>query len=109
MQKYDVITLIQEDPEAHGVFDAPQETGKTVYCEVRSASRSETYSAMAIGLNPQYVFVLSIEEDYNNEKDVIYHGDRYKVIRTYVSNDGIELTVEAWHGPDQDSAANDGL
>ena len=29
MQKHDVITLIQEDPEAHGVFDNPQETGKT--------------------------------------------------------------------------------
>lgn len=109
MQKYDVITLIQENPEAHGVFDNPQETGKTVYCEVRSASRSEVYSAMAIGLNPQYVFVLAIEEDYANEKDVIYHNKRYKVIRTYVSNDGIELTVEAWHGPNQDSTTDDGI
>lgn len=109
MKQYDVLTLIQENPEAHGVFDDPQTAEKTVFCEVRSASRNEVYAAKAIGLNPQYVFFIALKEEYNNEKDLIWRGNRYKVIRTYIYGDGIELTVEAWHGPDQDSTANDGL
>lgn len=98
MQKYDVIQLIAEEPSERGVFEQAQETRKTVFCEVRSVSRSEVYQARAIGANPTLVFVLTVADDYNDEKDLVYKGKRYRVVRTYVNGDGIEITAEEWHG-----------
>lgn len=90
----DVINLISETPGAHGVFDTPVETPRQVYCSVSSVGRSEAYKAMANGLHPEFVFLLSEYTDYQGEKIVEYHGTRYRVIRTYRQNQGIELTVE---------------
>lgn len=90
----DVLTLIPEAPVAHGVFDAPKETEKTVYCTVKSVGMNEAYKAMANGLKPQYVFTLTDYADYNGEKVCKYNGVRYRIIRTYRNNQGIELTVE---------------
>ena len=90
----DVITLVSESPSAHGVLDEVTETQKQVFCSVRSVGMYEAYQAMSNGLHPQFVFVLSECGDYNGEKIVIYHDKRYRVIRTYQQNQGIELTVE---------------
>ena len=90
----DVITLISESPAAHGVLDDVTETQNQVFCSVRSVGMNEAYQAMSNGLHPQFVFVLSECGDYNGEKIVIYHEKRYRVIRTYQQNQGIELTVE---------------
>lgn len=98
MKRYDVVELIEEDKTVHGVFDTPKETVRTTFCEVRSASRNEAYQAMAIGKNVTVVFVLTVEADYANEKELYYHGTRYRVVRTYVSDDGIELSCEVNNG-----------
>lgn len=98
MKRYDVVTLITESNTVHGVFDEPTETTREVFCEVRSVGRNEVYQAMAVGINVSIVFVLSIAEDYQNEKELIYKNVRYRVIRTYVSDDGIELTCEVFNG-----------
>ena len=90
----DVITLVSESPSAHGVLDEVTETQKQVFCSVRSVGMSEAYQAMSNGLHPQFVFVLSECGDYNGEKIVIYHEKRYRIIRTYQQNQGMELTVE---------------
>jgi transposase len=90
----DVITLVSESPAAHGVLDDITETQKQVYCSVRSVGMSEAYQAMSNGLHPQFVFVLSDYADYGGEKVVIYNGIRYRVIRTYRQNQGLEMTVE---------------
>ncbi len=90
----DVLTLIAEDPKAHGVTDKPKETGRTVYCTVRSVGMNEAYQAMANGLQPQFVFSLSDYADYDGEKICEYNGTRYRILRTYRRNQGIELTVE---------------
>ena len=90
----DVITLVSESPAAHGVLDEITETQKQVYCSVRSVGMSEAYQAMSNGLHPQFVFVLSDYADYGGEKVVIYNGKRYRVIRTYRQNQGLEMTVE---------------
>ena len=90
----DVITLVLENPAAHGVLDDVRETKKQVFCSVRSVGMTEAYQAMSNGMHPQFVFVLSECGDYNGEKIVIYHDKRYRVIRTYQQNQGIELTVE---------------
>lgn len=89
----DVIYLISETPAAHGVFTQSTETQKMCYCRVDSVTRSEFYKARENGIQPIYLFVLSEYADYNGEKIVIYNGTRYRVIRSYVKNHAVELTV----------------
>lgn len=90
----DVLTLIGEQPKAHGISDEPTKTERTVYCTVRSVGYNEAYQAMANGLQPQFVFSLTDYADYEGEKICVYNGVRYRIIRTYRKNQGIELTVE---------------
>lgn len=89
----EVISLIREDPKEHGVFDAPTETQYQCYCQVNSVTRSEYYRAKENGIEPQFVFTLAEYADYNGEKIVVYKGKRYRVIRVYVINHSVELTV----------------
>lgn len=90
----DVISLISENPAAHGVFDTITETSRQVFCSVRSVGMTEAYTALSNGLNPQFVFVLSDYADYQGEKICSYNGTRYRIVRTYRNNQQIELTVE---------------
>ena len=95
MMRADVIDLITETASAHGVHDAVTETARTVYCTVRSVSRSEFYNALNAGVQPEYVFVLALAEDYQGERVVRYHGQKFRVVRTYMTeDDGIEITCE---------------
>ena len=89
----DVIYLVSEDPAAHGVFDGSTETRKMCYCRINSVARSEFYRARENGLQPVFVFVLSEYADYNGEKIVVFKDKRYRVIRSYVTNHAVELTV----------------
>lgn len=91
----DVISLVAETPVAHGVFDTQVvETSRQVFCSVRSVGMNEAYKAMENGLKPQYVFTLSDYADYEGEKICVYNNTRYRIVRTYRLNQGIELTVE---------------
>ena len=94
MIRHDIITLIGEDPEAHGIFDTYSPTQHRVFCEVRSVGMNEAYKAMSNGLYPQFVFVLSDVAEYNGEKIILYGATQYRVIRTYVDRQKVELTVE---------------
>lgn len=90
----DVITLIGEDPKAHGVFDVPDLPRREVFCQVRSVGYYEFYRAAENNLHPTFIFQLADVAEYNNEKICEYQGVRYRVIRTYVDRQRIELTVE---------------
>lgn len=95
MNKPDVIYLITENQRTHGVHDTVTDEERMVYCTVKSVTRTEFYNALNVGIQPEYVFVLAMAEDYNRERLVKYHGQKYRVIRTYEADDGsIELTVE---------------
>ena len=95
MMRADVIDLITEQASAHGVHDAVTETARTVYCTVQSVSRSEYYNALNQGIQPEYVFKLALAEDYEGERVVRYKGLKYRVVRTYMTeDDGIEITCE---------------
>ena len=91
----DELILIKETP----VFDEVgnqimQETLTTVFCDVKSVSRSEFYNASSVGLKPTLVFKVHLFE-YENEELVEYEGIKYNVIRTYiVDSENIELTCE---------------
>lgn len=93
MMRADVIQLITENAAKHGVHTPVTETAREVYCTVRSASRSEFYTAMNAGIQPEYVFKLALAEDYQGERVVRYNGQKFRVIRTYMTeDDGIEIT-----------------
>ena len=94
MKRYDTIQLIGEAPVVRGVFASSTPTVREVFCEIRSVNRNELYQARAIGLDPTFIFALAIAEDYQGEKELIYNGVQYSVIRTYVTDDGIEITAE---------------
>ena len=95
MMRADVIDLIKETASAHGVHDSVTEAARTVYCTVRSVSRSEYYNALNAGIQPEYVFHLALADDYEGEHFVRYKGLKYRVIRTYrAEDDSIEITCE---------------
>lgn len=94
MIRQDVIDLIAEDPRAHGIFVKPTEKKRTVFCTVRSVGMNEFYRAMEQDLHPSMVFTLEHYDEYMGEKVCEYHGTRYRIIRTYVDRQRIELVVE---------------
>lgn len=101
MVRADVLTLINENPAAHGVFDAPTETERTVYCTARSASYNDILTAKSDGLAPELIFRLTHDFEYAGEKICEYRGIRYNIDRTYVSQeDWIELTCSRRNAPD---------
>lgn len=93
MIRADKLTLISE-AQPHGVFDTHTETNHDVYCTWRSIGMREAYTARSIGLNPELVFTLSNHAEYGGEKLCEFGGVRYRIVRTYVNSDSIDLTVE---------------
>jgi SPP1 family predicted phage head-tail adaptor len=95
MMRADVIDLVTENAGTHGVHDTVTETARTVFCTVQSVTRNEFYNAMNAGVQPEWVFVLALAEDYQGERVVRYKGQKLRVVRTYVTeDDGIEITCE---------------
>lgn len=94
MRRSSVLTLIAEDPVAHGVFEQHAETKRTVFCDVYSVSRDEYFRALDNKVRPSFVFRLADYAEYKGEKICEYENVRYAVVRTYEDNGAIELTVE---------------
>lgn len=88
-----VITLIGEDPSAHGVFDVPDNIQNEVFAEVMSASQNEFYRARENGLEPELVFKLTDYGDYNGEKILVYDDKRWRVIRTYIKEEALFIVA----------------
>lgn len=94
MIRAEEIQLISKAPSTGGIFDERETTLRTVMAEARSIGMREMYTAMSQGLNPSITFTLTLAQDYNDERELLWNGKRYKIIRTYVNGDGIELTCE---------------
>lgn len=99
MIQADVITLISETGTPRGVYDAPTETTRRVYCTIRSVGMQERYLSMSHGLDPSIVFILAHAFEYQDEDRCVYQGNEYRIIRTYrTTDDGIELVCERKKG-----------
>lgn len=94
MIRAEVITLVGENPAAHGVFDRANETGREVFAEIRSVGYNEFYAAKSAGIEPSIVFVLQDYMEYDGEKIVLFDSKRFRVVRTYTNGQTIELTCE---------------
>ena len=72
----------------------PEEIKTNIYCGLKSIGRNEFYTAAKSGLRPEVVFVIHNYE-YSDEKEILFEGKRYKIIRTYLLDfEEIELTCE---------------
>lgn len=103
MDRSNIIQLLTPSyaQDAIGQFVAT-ETATTVFCNVQSVSREEFYDAGRNGLNPEYRVTLFAPE-YHGEKNVVFNGIRYGVVRTYEGrNDTIELYIERKTGKNGD-------
>lgn len=99
MTTSDVVDLIAESPEAHGVFEPVTEKRRTVFCTLKSVGMNETYQAMATGLRPDIKIVLPHAFEYAGEKLCDLNGTRYRIIRAYqTEQDSIELTCQREEG-----------
>lgn len=94
MIRAEVISLIAEEPEAHGAFDRPTETARNVFAIVRSVGYNEFYAAKGSGVEPSIIFELNHYLEYKGEKIILYQGKRYRVVRTYTKGMKIEITAE---------------
>ena len=99
MLKSNVVTLISESPEAHGVGTDPTESERTVYCTVKSIGMTEAYQAMGLGLSPELKVILAHDFEYRGEQVCSLGGVRFRILRTYITEtDGIELTLQREDG-----------
>lgn len=99
MNRSDVLYLVAENPTAHGVFDKPTETARKVFCSVHSVGMNEFYRAKENDLHPTIVFILADYAEYKGEKIALWTPpggtqQKYRIVRTYVYNQTIELTAE---------------
>ena len=94
MARSDVINLIAESPKAHGIYEDPHTSERTVFVTVRSIGMTEKYTAMSQGLAPEIKFELAAPEEYQGEKICRYHDKIYHIIRTYESEEMVELIAE---------------
>ena len=97
--KSNVVTLIAESPDAHGVGVDAEESSRTVFCTVKSIGMQEAYQAMGIGLSPELKVILAHDFEYDGEPIAELCGVRFKILRTYITEqDGIELTLQRIKG-----------
>ena len=79
-------------------------TETSVFCTKKSVSYKEFYVAVEVGINPQYIFEIDIDEYLAAVKTVsgakyrptelIFDGEKFNIIRTYEKVGGImEITV----------------
>lgn len=95
MDRSDVIILqsVTKSQDAYGVWHE-NVTGRNVFCQVSSVTRSEFFEGGRAGHNPEYRMTMFFG-DYNDEKTLVYKGKTYAVYRTFIGrNDTIELYVE---------------
>lgn len=92
----DVIYLLSKKRKINNVGDQVETTEKQMrFAGVKSIGQSEFYQAQSHGLKPEIKFVLADYLDYNNQDEIIYHGFRYKVLRTYRTGKELEIVCYA--------------
>ncbi len=77
------LILVGIEYDENNMGDAIKKTNeRSVLCDVKSVARSEFYQAAAQGLRAEMVFVVN-KYDYQGEKEVVFEGKRYSVLRAY--------------------------
>lgn len=67
---------------------------REVFCRIKSIGMKESYEAMGKGHRPEIKAVLSDSYDYDGERQAVYDGVIYNILRTFRSGISLELTLE---------------
>ena len=99
MEKMGTCQLIAFSPDAHEAGAAVSETMRTVKVTEKGVGMNEAYQAMGLGLNPEKRLLINYGKDYQKERELIYEGERWKVIRTAENEyNGVLLTIQRIQG-----------
>ena len=100
--------LISFTPDAHEVGSAPTETKRKVKVQELSLTQAEAYQAGGEGLNPEAKLLIPYDRDYKGERELVYRGERWRVIRTdpYKEYNGVILLLRRKEGNAGGSVVN---
>ena len=100
MRMWTTAELITFSPDAHEVGTAQTETKRTVKVQEMSLTQAEVYQAGGDGLSPDAKLLIPYDRDYQNERDLIYRGERWKVLRAdpYKDWNGVILLIRRVEG-----------
>lgn len=92
--------LIAFDPDAHEVGTSVTETKRTVKCQEMSLTQADIYQSGGDGLSPEAKLLIPYDRDYKGERELIYKGDRWRVIRNdpYKEWNGVILAIRRKQG-----------
>lgn len=91
--------LIAFSPDAHEAGAAASETQRTVKCTEMEVGLNEAYQAKGLGLNPEKRLLIPYDKDYRGERELIYEGERWKVLRVAGNEfNGKLLTIQLIQG-----------
>lgn len=77
--------------DADGFQIVTEWSERTVWADRKSPTRSEFYAANQVGIDLTDTFVVH-EEDYQDETQLIWHGDTYSIVRAYERGSVVELS-----------------
>ena len=88
-------TLIAFSPDAHEVGTDPVSTRRKVKCQEMSLTLADRYQAGGEGLTPEAKLLIPYDRDYKGERELVYRGERWRVIRTdpYKEWNGVILLI----------------
>ena len=100
MAMYDAIAyLINDGARMYDTYgnETITTTSTMVYVQPRSIYQSEFYNAAQLGLSPTLALFIANKVDYDGQKEVLYDGQLYDVVRVdwKSQKDGITLTLNA--------------
>ena len=100
MRMWTTAELITFSPDAHEVGTAVTETKRTVKVQEMSLTQAEVYQAGGDGLQPDAKLLIPYDRDWQNERDMIYRGERWKVLRAdpYKDWNGVILLIRCVEG-----------
>lgn len=87
--------LIAFSPDAHEVGTAVTETIRKVKVQEMSLTQADIYQAGGEGLSPDAKLLIPYDRDYKGERELIYRGERWRVIRSdpYKEWNGVILSI----------------
>lgn len=92
--------LISFSPDAHEVGTAVTETKRTVKAQEMTLTQADIYQAGGEGLRPEAKLLIPYDRDYGGERELIYKGEHWKVIRAdpYKEWNGVILAIQRKKG-----------
>lgn len=100
MRKLVDIVLIGFSPDAHEVGTDPVSIRSPVQAEELSLNQADIMEAGGKGLKPEAKILIPMDEDYHDERELEYNGERWTVISAdpYKDYNGVVLRIRRKKG-----------